>query len=186
MDDCPAITESDKKEILHGISFGVDILDCEDKSKIKSVEIENHRSATCPERREKVEALLLEEIALGHYQVVSEKPTIVNAIGAVDKPDAKDEVRLIMDASLPKLHSLNSYADPPGFNLEGVDDAVKYLNKDWFQAKIDLKRGYRSVPICPTNFEFTGLKWKFISDNSTGSGSEPHLQFFWQRLSLLK
>ena len=135
----------------------------EDLSQIKSVEVDNHLSATQPERRAKVEALLREELEQGHYEVCKNKPSIINAVGAVDKPDS-DDIRLIMDASLPERYSLNSYADPEHFKLEGVDDAIEFLGEGWYQAKIDLKKGYRSVPLAASNFEFTGLKWRFMGD----------------------
>ena len=58
---------------------------------VKQVECKNHASSTKPDRRDKVEKLLTEEILLGHYVVVDDKPMIINAIGAVDKPGS-DEV----------------------------------------------------------------------------------------------
>ena len=72
-----------------------------------------------------------------------------------------------MDASLPENGSLNSYAQPDHFSLENVDAAVKLLGKNWYQAKIDLRKGYRSVPISPKNFDFTGIKWKFAGDKDS-------------------
>ena len=52
--------------ILEGIESGFNILD-KDTNNVKSVEIENHLSATRPDRRDKVEKILREELSLGHH-----------------------------------------------------------------------------------------------------------------------
>jgi hypothetical protein len=39
------------------------------------------------------------------------------------------------------------------------------LPKNCYLAKVDLKSAYRSVNIHPSNYNFTGLKWCFQSDN---------------------
>ena len=62
---------------------------------------------------------------------------------------------------MPPNESLNSYAHPEHFSLDTVDDVTSVLGRNWFQAKIDLRRGYRSVPISPKNYTCAGLKWKF-------------------------
>ena len=46
------------------------------------------------------------------------------------------------------------------FSLETVDNAVSMLNRGWYQAKIDLKNGYRSIGISERSYECTGIKWK--------------------------
>ena len=121
------------------------------------------KSATGAQQRQRVVNLLRDEINSGHRIVVQEKPTIANALGGTDKPDS-DKVRIIMDASFPKKLSLNNYANPEHYTLDTVDDAVALLDKNRYQAKIDLKCGYRSVSISRHYHQFTGLKWKFTGD----------------------
>ena len=76
----------------------------------------NYASATEPEVRNKVEQTLLDEIAEGNYIVVNKKPTIINALKAVPKPDS-DEIRLIHDCSQPKGSALNDYAEIDSFKF---------------------------------------------------------------------
>ena len=58
--------------------------------------MDNYLSATNLAVRDMVEATLLEEMAAHNYQVTTEKPVIVSAIGAIPKPDS-DELHLIHD-----------------------------------------------------------------------------------------
>ena len=44
--------------------------------------------------------------------------------------------------------------------------AVKHLKTGSYMAKVDLRWGYRSVPIHKDNYEATGLKWKFENDEN--------------------
>ena len=46
-----------------------------------------------------------------------------------------------------------------------VDDAVKLVKPGFYMAKVDLRSAYRSVNIHPSNYEATGLKWKFKGDS---------------------
>ena len=63
-------------------------------------EMLNYKSATHPSVRDKVEAVIKEEMELGGYVVVQNKPTIVSALGAIPKPDSSN-IRLIHDCSMP-------------------------------------------------------------------------------------
>ena len=107
--------------ILEGVGKGFNILDSTPQV-IKKIETKNHKSAL--DRRAKVEKLLTEEILTGNYLVVTEKPDIISAIGAVDKPDS-DDIRLIVDASLPEGEALNDYANPKKFDLDTVDQVTQ-------------------------------------------------------------
>ena len=139
-------------------------MDVDNMQDVRFAECNNNKSAIGSDRKHIVDKMLEDEIALGHYRIVSKRPRIINALGAVEKPGTSD-LRLIMDASRPVGRSLNSYADPEHFSLETVDNAVSMLNRGWYQAKIDLKNGYRSVGISERNYECTGIKWKFGTDN---------------------
>ena len=122
--------------------------------------MDNYRSATCPEAFAQVEQQIEEEIAEGNYVVTPTKPTIVSALGAIPKPDSA-EYRLIHDCSMPEGKGVNSYIDIESFKFQTIDDAVKLIDKGYYLAKIDLRHAYRSVPIHPSNYKATGLKWVF-------------------------
>ena len=123
-------------------------------------EMLNYKSATDPSVRDKVEAVIKEEMELGGYVVVQNKPTIVSALGAIPKLDSSN-VRLIHDCSMPPGKGFNSYSRSNYFKSQTLDDALKMIGPGYFLSKIDLKSAYRSVPIHPSNYAGTGLKWKF-------------------------
>jgi len=148
----------DKEYILDGITNGFRL--AEPGQTCQEVECANYLSATRSDRRVRVENQLLDEIRKGHLITTSQKPTIVNAIGAVLKANS-DELRLITDASRPQGASLNSYMHTVPFKFDTVDSALGFLGKDYFQCKIDLRHGYRSVPIHRDDFKLCGSKWVF-------------------------
>ena len=122
--------------------------------------MDNYKSSTDPSVSNKVEKAILNELELGHYVIVNEKSPVVSALGAVPKPDSED-VRLIHDCSMPKGKGFNSYFKVNSFKFQTLDDAIKLLKPGYFMSKIDLKSTYRSVPIHPSNYAGTGLKWRF-------------------------
>ena len=73
-----------------------------------------------------VQAQIVEELEEGRYIVSSEKPQIVNALGAI--PKSSGGVRLIHDCSRPSGLAVNDYA-PLGekVRFQSVDDAVRLL-----------------------------------------------------------
>ena len=73
-------------------------------------EMQNYKSSTNSNVRDKVEQTILEDIESGNHVIVNNQPTIVSAIGAIPEPDS-DDVRLIHDCSMPDGHGLNSYAN---------------------------------------------------------------------------
>lgn len=93
------------------------------------------------------------------------KPTIVSALGAIPKSNSK--VRLIHDASRPLHMSINDYVQSDT-SCSYVDLRVvsKLISEGCYLAKIDLQSAYRSVPIHPSNYWATGLKWQFINATS--------------------
>ena len=137
-------------------------------------EVDNYISA----RVLKIDLLqrkILAEICEVNYQFG--KQNVISALGAIPKPNSS-EVRLIRDAFRPYTKSLNSYA-------KLVQDATHYVSLDqvvvgklqpkgWL-AKVDLWHAYRCVPISPSNYCVTGLKWKF-------TGSKHYKYFYDTRL----
>ena len=150
--------DSDKDFLLYGIKHGFHLIPS--SSSLLSVEQNNYHSATNPLVREKVESTIQAEISEGNYKVSSVKPLIISALGSVQKPDSSD-IRLIHDCSMPKGKGLNSYITFEHHKFSTIDDAVKLTKPGYFLAKIDLHHAYRSIPLHPSSYRATGLKWKF-------------------------
>ena len=132
---------------------------------IVPAEMDNYSSSTNPHIRDKVEGTLLEEIDAGNYILSDCKPLIVSALGAVPKPDS-DEPRLIHDCSMPLGKGVNSYIEIEKQSFQTLDDAARLIGKDYFLAKVDLRRAYRSVPVHPSNYKALGLKWRFKNSDT--------------------
>ena len=164
----------DKKRdfILSGLKHGFDIVDKFDC--FEEVDCDNYSSATSPETRGKVEQVILEELQAGNYKVAESKPAIVSALGAVPKQDS-DEIRVIHDASRPPGKSLNTFATDLKCQYTSLDKVIDALPPEGWLAKVDLRHAYRSVPVSPTNYPATGLKWKF-------SGSRDYVYMYDARL----
>ena len=104
--------------------------------------------------------MILEQIKSGNCVIVNDKPVIVSALGAIPKSGSSGD-RLIHDCSMPKRKGFNMYSEINHFKFQTLDDAIKLLQPGYFMEKINLKSAYRSVPIQPSNYAGTGLKWKF-------------------------
>ena len=137
-------------------------------------EVDNYISATCPENRFATEKEILAEIREGNYEFG--KQNVISALGAIPKPNSS-EVRLIHDASRPYTKSLNSYAKlvQDATHYASLDQVVAKLQPNGWLAKVDLRHAYRCVPISPSNYSVTGLKWKF-------TGSKHYKYFYDTRL----
>lgn len=93
------------------------------------------------------------------------KPTIVSALGAIPKSHSK--VRLIHDASRPLHMSINDYVQSDtSCSYMDLRVVSKLISEGCYLAKIDLQSAYRSVPIHPSNYWATGLKWQFVNATS--------------------
>ena len=149
--------DEDNEFLLNGISEGFHLIPPD--APLVPAEMENYVSATCPSARSKVEHTIREEIREGNYVVAKSKPIIVSAIGAVPKPDSDD-------CSMPEGKCVNSYVPHiDKLRFQSIDDAIKLIDKGYYLAKIDLRHVYRSVPIHPSNYAATGLKWLFEGDS---------------------
>lgn len=155
--DTLLIGDGDREFIINGLSCGFRIVD--NVEVIKEVYCTNYKSATTGPIRDEVEKQILEEIAKGNYVVSSQKPPIVSSLGAIIKSSGK--VRLIHDCSRPAGLSVNCYAQAFHFKYTTLDKAVSLIPQNGYMAKIDLSSAYRSVPIHPDCFKFTGLSWNF-------------------------
>jgi len=128
------------------------------------VHCKNYKSATNKDVKDKVEAQIIHELREGNYKISSAKPPIVSAIGAIPKDTGK--VRLIHDCSRPPGFNVNSYASTAQFKYQSIDTAVDLIQENGYLAKIDLSSAYRSAPIHPDCYKFTGLSWTFSGCNS--------------------
>ena len=54
-----------------------------------------------------------------------------------------------------------SHPESEHFRFQTLEDALKLRGPGYFLAKIYLKSAYCSVPVHPSNYAGTGLKWKF-------------------------
>ena len=140
------------------------------------MESDNYRSATCDENIESVGNQIEVELSEKRDIICENKPTIINALGAIWKSDSS--VRLIHDCSRPSGEALNDFAElERKFKYQSVDDAVKVLQPDYFMAKAALKSAYRYVQIHPSQYELTGLKWAFGTSKSSTYMYDKHLPF---------
>ena len=154
--------DPDEEFLSDGLRNGFQLIPAE--AKLQSAEMNNYHSATDPAARDKVEEAVLEELAAGNYFVTDVKPKIISALSAVPKPDS-NEIRLIHDCSQPAGFALNDYADIESFKYQSLQDGLAFLRPGYYMAKIDLRHAYRSVHIHPSNYQATGLKWKFSNSN---------------------
>ena len=155
--------DPDRDWILNGVFNGFHIIDVDlaDKTIVEKIEVKNYSSAT-GDRRNSVEHQIRREISNGRYVVVSERPVLVSAIGAVQKGNGG--IRIIHDASRPQQSSLNSFCPQEHVSYQSIQDATERIGKDFFLAKVDLAEAYRSVKIHPSNYKYTGLSWCFGND----------------------
>ena len=149
----------DREFILNGIKNGFDIID-KNATPLR-VECNNHKSAQPGSPLyDQATAQVLKEIQMGHYEVVSEPPSIVSPMGVIPKPDGG--VRLIHDCSLPKGQSVNDYCTSDWHQkFSRVDDAASLVTEGCFMAKVDLQAAYRHIKLSAHSKQVTGLKWQF-------------------------
>ena len=156
------MTDTDFEFIIEGVKNGFHVVN---SFNFSQVECENYFSATNKSDRIKVEKVIRNEMLEGRYITVSEKPTIVSALGAIPKQNGG--VRLIHDGSRPSGLALNDFASLDNhLRFQTLDDAVDMLKPGVFMAKVDLKSAYRSVRVHKSNWPACGLKWTFQNDRT--------------------
>lgn len=159
------VTDFDHDFLLDGIKYGFKIIE-QNVDSLWAVEVDNY--ASCIKYRDLVEDQINHEILHGNYVITSTKH--VSALGAIPKSTSK--VRLIHDASRPMALSLNDdILSDTSCTYMDLKDAEKLMTPGCFMAKVDFSSAYRSVPIHPSNYAATGLKWTFSGN------SEPTYMF---------
>ena len=155
--------DMDKDFILNGLREGFDIIDPD--ASPHPVFCHNHPSARPGSLLYKQACEQVQnEIDMGHYEVVTDPPSIISPMGVIPKPDGG--VRLIHDCSRPDGMAVNDYCTTQWRQkFSTVDEAAALVTEGCFMAKIDLNNAYRSVRISKHSQKVTGLCWQF--DNQT-------------------
>ena len=117
----------------------------------------NYKSATVANVK-KVENQIAKELEAGNYLRVKSPPRVVSSLGAV--PKTNGSIRLIHDLSRPN-GGVNAFVEDSSVSYSTVDYATSLMSPGCFLSKVDLKAAYRSVPIHPNNYPYTGLSWLF-------------------------
>ena len=153
--------DKDEVFLLDGVREGFHLVS---EFEFSSAECDNYPSAVAGKNKDLVEAQILVELKEDRYEIVQEKPSVVSALGVV--PKSNGGIRLIHDASRPVGLALNDYARVEmSQKFQTLKDAVESLAHGDFLAKVDLRSAYRYVPVHPSNFEVTGLKWRFAGSH---------------------
>ena len=155
---CELAYDTDKDFLLAGISDRFHIIN--NTSTLSDVHRLNYKSAPAPDVRPLIEQQIRSEISEGHYRIVTSKPPIVSALGAIPKPNSA-KYRLIHDCSRPLDNAVNDYAVHTKFSYQRLDEAVLSLRPQVYLAKVDHSSVYRSVRSHPSNYSATGLQWHF-------------------------
>ena len=144
--------------IWDGLCDGFKIVD---EDCVCRYECENYLSITDGRFKEEMSELLKSEILEGKVAVVSDKPTCIHSMGAVEKSDGR--LRPITDCSRPDRESINNFMTTTchDFRYNSVNDVTRVLDKGDFMSVVDVASAYRSVPIYPQHSSFQGMKWDF-------------------------
>ena len=155
--------DSDRLYLMDGIKNGFKISDLHDNdySRVKKVESDNHKSTKL--HKELIDKELCKQLNDGHYMITSKPPLVISPLGAIPKDDGT--IRLIHDGSRPLGDAMNDYTTLHAVRYQTLEDAYTLAKPGYFLAKVDLKSAYRSVPIHPSDYCLTGLKWHFKNDS---------------------
>ena len=152
--------DPDRECFLHGLQHGFDIID--PNASPSPVFCHNHPSAKpgSPLYDQACQQVQ-KEIDMGHYEIVTDPPSIVSPMGVI--PNSDGGVRLIYDCSRPSdSWTVNEYCTTKlKQKFSRVDEAAALVTKGCFMAKIDLKNAFRSVKISKHSQTVTGLQWQF-------------------------
>lgn len=150
----------DKDFLIHGLSEGFDIVD---STMLPPAATQSNYKSTAGTNKLKVEKRIVEELHKGNYVLCGDKPLVTSALGAI--PKGLDDIRLIHDLSRPN-GGVNKFAWDTSVIYTTLDQASCAMSPGCFLAKLDLQAAYRSIPINPTNYCMTGLRWRFEQDDA--------------------
>lgn len=170
------VSDPQRNFLLNGIKNGFNVLDVKRAHAVKlNKEVNNYRSATDPTICNRVETQIRNELANFRYKVVTEKPVIVSALGAI--PKSNGDYRLIHDASRPSGQAVNDFWEKEPFQYQTIQDAVDIITPGCYMAKVDLESAYRCVRTHESNHPFLGLKWTFQGDDQPTYMTDTRLPF---------
>ena len=166
----------EREHILSNVKIGFTLLSKEVPDSIQS-ETDNYSSATSPKTRSFVERQVKKELDNGRYIKVDTKPQIVSALGAIPKNIEETDWRVIHDAKRPIGAALNDFAINDPFRYQSLQDVVDMIKPGDWLGKLDLQSAYRSVGIRRSNYQYTGLKWRFSGDTHDTYMTDTRLPF---------
>ena len=189
------------KRMLHGyqyllvcdlLKYGFPIEIDSNLELAKSCKVKNHKGAKV--FREKINAFLKKEASYGAIigpfsECPFEEGMVISPLNTVPK-STPNERRIILDLSFPKdgtgvndFVSKQWYLDNPvELVYPKIDDFValiKAKGPGCLLYKLDLRRAYRQINICPSSYNLVGYRWKnqifFDTVLSMGLRSAAHI-----------
>lgn len=144
--------------IRKGISCGFNIIDLDHQ--IQGYDCENYSSVLQGPAFDYVNKLIMEEIKAGKLLLVSEKPTCIHSLGAVDKSDGA--YRPTTDCHRPVGTSINCFMQQTAqkFKFINLDMVADVMTKQCFMSSIDISHAYRSIHVNPEHWTYQGLRWE--------------------------
>lgn len=154
--------DPDKEFLLEGICDGFRVVSG-DREELDEIDTETEQFIHNPKFAPALDAQLRLELSQDKYRISNLVLKNVSPIFAI--PKSNGSVRIIQDCNKPVGRSINDHSSTDyKVKYQTVNDAVESLTPGCFMSKIDLKAAYRSVPIHPKDFWFTGIKHTFIGD----------------------
>lgn len=131
---------------------------------------------------------LSKELSLGRISEPSTQIPFYNFVcsplGLVPKKDPGD-FRIIHDLSFPQNLSVNSFIPKSNStvqydSIENVIQLIKQFGPHALMAKMDIKDGFRNIPIHPRDYHLLGFRWedKFYFDKCLPMGASSSCQIF--------
>ena len=137
---------------------------------------------------EVLRAKIEEELQTGRYVGPFNEPPLKNLtispLGVEPKKD-KNKYRVITHLSYPEGSSINDGISKEDSSVKyaSIGDAIKLIKKagrNAYMCKTDLKDAYRLIPLHPSQFKLTGLKFKgqYIIDRALPQGCASSAKIF--------
>lgn len=117
---------------------------------------------------------------------------VCSPLGLVPKK-TPNEYRIIHDLSFPEGASVNNHIPPSHSSvqyesIENEINLVKQFGRNSSMAKMDIKDGFRNIPIHPSDYHLLGFVWnnEFYYDKCLPMGASSSCQIFEQLSSALQ
>jgi len=128
---------------------------------VDKVHLKNYSSAQ--KYSTELKEFLDQEVSLGHLvayhvQELQDLPIRIHPIAFIPKPDQPGKFRLVVDMSLPKNNSINSFSTPPSFRMVTIEDVAARVAKGYWAAKVDVAHAFRNLPVRPDHNTYMGMR----------------------------